>query len=217
MVAARSSRVLALCRFATASRLTITLLGRHSIACGVQQIASQVVQTGFVSPLFSGFNDLLSFGEAIQALRRLRQLSVRSGEVPRRLLVVRHLDASSEVSLFSVRTNISINDLLGAASQPLTKLRPSPAPRYPTGVTGTRIEPRTTIRQCGHQGVRGVVASSGSTQRTANAHRRGATGRCWCPVARVNCSTVRNYGKSDNPTAWTAARPRPRICSAPRR
>jgi hypothetical protein len=95
-------------------RLTITLLGRHSLACGVQQIASQLVQTGFVSPLFSGFNDLLSFGEAIQALRRLRQLSVRSGEVPRRLVVVRHLDASSEVSLFSVRTNISINDLVGA-------------------------------------------------------------------------------------------------------
>jgi len=30
----------------------------------------------------------------------------------------------------SVRTNISINDLLGAASQPLTKLPPPPAPRY---------------------------------------------------------------------------------------
>jgi hypothetical protein len=65
-------------------RWTITLLGRHSIACGVQQIASRPVQTGFVSPLFNGFNDLLSFGEAIQALRRLPQLSVRSGEVPRR-------------------------------------------------------------------------------------------------------------------------------------
>jgi hypothetical protein len=37
-----------------------------------------------------------------------------------------------EVSLFSVRTNISVKDLLGAASQPLTKLRPPPAPRYAT-------------------------------------------------------------------------------------
>ena len=35
-----------------------------------------------------------------------------------------------DVSLFSVRTDISIKDLLGAASQPLTKLRPPPAPRY---------------------------------------------------------------------------------------
>jgi hypothetical protein len=34
--------------------------------------------------------------------------------------------------LLSARTNISIKSLFGAASQPLTKLRPPPAPRYTT-------------------------------------------------------------------------------------
>jgi hypothetical protein len=60
----------------------ITLLGTGSVTGGIQQIASQPMQIRFVEPLFSGLNDLHSFGEAIQTLHELPQLAVCRGKGP---------------------------------------------------------------------------------------------------------------------------------------
>ena len=50
-------------------RLMITLLGGGSIARGVQQIASQPVQLGLVTPLIRSFDDLPSLRRVVSAER----------------------------------------------------------------------------------------------------------------------------------------------------
>ena len=47
----------------------ITLLGGGSIARGVQQIASQPVQLGLVTPLIRSFDDLPSLRRVVSAER----------------------------------------------------------------------------------------------------------------------------------------------------
>jgi hypothetical protein len=49
-------------------RLMIALLGRHSIAGGTQQIASQPMQFGFAVSVVGRLDDLSSLSEAIQGL-----------------------------------------------------------------------------------------------------------------------------------------------------
>jgi hypothetical protein len=79
--AARSSQEFACCRRAISSACLkctsafvasrVTPLGRGSIACGIQQIASPPMQCGSTEPLVGRLDYLRSLGEAIQSFQIL--------------------------------------------------------------------------------------------------------------------------------------------------
>src|SRR6516164_452699 len=61
-------------------RLVVTLLGRHLISHGIQQIASYPMQLGLAVPFLGRLDYPRNLGEALQSFVRLSELSVGLGE-----------------------------------------------------------------------------------------------------------------------------------------